>query len=74
MVPPKPAPTETPAPSIDVQMTDRERSLLSQAERIRDLREQYWEALANGPAYEANRLQDELRLAQHRFRERAARA
>jgi hypothetical protein len=55
-------------------MTDRERSLLRQAERIRDLREQYWEALANGPAYEANRLQDELRLAQHRFRERAARA
>jgi len=39
------------------------------ARRIRELREQYWEALANGPVYEANRLQDELRLAQHRMRE-----
>jgi len=43
--------------------------LMRDAQRIRELREQYWDALANGPVYEANRLQDELRLAQHRMRE-----
>jgi hypothetical protein len=59
------------SPSPTDQLSDRERSLLRAAEHIRSLREQYWDALTNGPAYEANRLQDELRLAQHRFRERA---
>lgn len=54
-----------------VQLSDRERLLLRDAERIRDLREAYWEALTNGPKYKATRLQDELRLAQHRMRERA---
>lgn len=54
-----------------VELSDRERLLLRDAERIRDLREAYWEALTNGPKYEATRLQDELRLAQHRMRERA---
>ncbi|PEN15146.1 hypothetical protein CRI94_02350 [Longibacter salinarum] len=66
MVPPKAAAPED-------QLSDRERALLRDAERIRALREQYWDALTNGPAYEATRLQDELRLAQHRFRERSNR-
>jgi len=52
-------------------LSDRERMLMRDAKRIRDLREQYWNALVHGPKYEANRLQDELRLAQHRMRERA---
>lgn len=54
-----------------VQLSDRERLLLRDAERIREIRKAYWEALTNGPKYEAVRLQDELRLAQHRMRERA---
>ena len=54
-----------------VQLSGRERLLLRDAERIRYLREAYWEALTHGPKYEAVRLQDELRLAQHRMRERA---
>ena len=39
-----------------VQLSDRERLLLRDAERIRYLREAYWEALTNGPKYEAARL------------------
>jgi len=62
-------PTSTDSSSEAPVLSDRERLLMRDARRIRELREQYWEALANGPVYEANRLQDELRLAQHRMRE-----
>lgn len=61
---------ESASPVIS-KLSDRERMLMRDAERIRDLREQYWNALVHGPKYEADRLQDELRLAQHRMRERA---
>lgn len=61
--------TSTDSSSESPVFSDRERLLMRDAQRIRELREQYWEALANGPVYEANRLQDELRLAQHRMRE-----
>lgn len=69
-------PSETPDPSVSRDpispdsLTESERRRIRDVRHIQNLREQYWSALTHGPAYEAMRLQDELRLAQRRMQER----
>lgn len=69
-------PPKTPESSLSPEMlpsaslSEAERRRIQDVRNIQNLREQYWSALTNGPAYEAMRLQDELRLAQRRLQER----
>jgi hypothetical protein len=74
MVESTPSKTREPSLSRDVSpsesLTEEEQRRIQDVRHIQNLREQYWSALTDGPAYEAMRLQDELRLAQRRLQER----